>query len=83
MSLASLALPLPVSAGGVHVAIGLGVPVYAAPVVVAPPPAVVYPAPVVVAPPAVVYGAPPVVVGGSYGTRHWPWRHHHYRWRRW
>ncbi len=50
-SMASLALPLPASAGGVHVSIGLGVPVYPAPVVVAPPPAVVYPAPVVVAPP--------------------------------
>ena len=82
-SMASLALPLPASAGGVHVSIGLGVPVYPAPVVVAPPPAVVYPAPVVVAPPPVVYGAPPVVVGGYYGTRHRPWRHHHHHWRRW
>jgi hypothetical protein len=62
---------------------GLGVPVYPAPVVVAPPPAVVYPAPVVVAPPPVVYGAPPVVVGSYYGTRHRPWRHHHHHWRRW
>src|SRR5438477_4295839 len=63
-SMASLALPLPASAGGVHVFIGLGVPVYPAPVVVAPPPTVVYPAPVVVAPPPVLYGGPLVVVGG-------------------
>ena len=83
MGMASLALPLPAHAGRLHVSIGLGVPVYPAPVVVAPPPAVVYSAPVVVAQPPVVYGAPPVAVGGYYGSRHRHWRHHHHRWHRW
>ena len=88
MGMASLALSLPAHAG-VRVSLGIGVPVYPAPVVVvpapvvvAPPPAVVYPVPMVVTPPPVVYGAPPVVVGGSYGPRHRHWRHHHrgHRW---
>ena len=47
-SLATLALPLSAQAG-VRVSIGIGVPVYSAPVVVAPAPVVVYPAPVIVA----------------------------------
>jgi hypothetical protein len=83
------ALALPAHAGGVRVSIGIGVPVYPAPVVVAPPPAVVYPAPVivtrppvVVAPP-VVYGSGPVWVQGSYGYRHRHWRHHHHHHRHW
>ena len=70
VGLAALALPRSADAG-VRVAVGLGVPVYPPPVVVAPPPAVVYPAPVVVArppvvvaPPPVVYGSPRVRVGG-------------------
>jgi hypothetical protein len=86
--LAPLALPLAAQAG-VRVSIGIGVPVYRAPVIVAPPPAVVYPAlvivpppPVVVAPP-VVYGAPPVWVKGPYGHRHRHWRHHHHHKHRW
>jgi hypothetical protein len=81
-SVATLALPLSAQAG-VRVSIGIGVPVYAAPVVVAPAPVVVYPAPVVVAPPPVVYGSPPVVVRGSYGPRHRHWRHHHHHGHRW
>ena len=50
-SLATLALPLSAQAG-VRVSIGIGVPVYSAPVVVAPPPVVVYPAPVMSRPAA-------------------------------
>ncbi len=46
VGLAALALPLSADAG-VRVSVGIGVPVYPPPVVVAPPPAVVYPAPVV------------------------------------
>jgi hypothetical protein len=82
--MASLALPHPADAGGLHVSIGLGVPVYPTPVIVAPPPAVVYPAPVVIAPPPVVSGAAPVLVGGysRYPHRHWR-HHHHHHWRRW
>src|SRR5262245_40332919 len=69
VGLAALALPRSADAG-VRVSVGLGVPVYPPPVVVAPPPAVVYPAPVlvrppvVVAPPPVVYGGPGASVGG-------------------
>jgi len=87
--LATLVLPLSAHAGA-RVSIGIGGPVYTAPVVVAPPPAVVYPAPVVVAsppvvvaPPPVVYGSPSVVIGGPFGPRHRHWRHHHHRWHRW
>jgi hypothetical protein len=82
LAVATLVRPLPAQAG-VRVSIGVGVPAYPAPVVVAPAPAVVYPAPVVVAPPPVVYAAPPVWVKGPYGHRHRHWRHHHhdrYRW---
>ena len=94
VGLPALALPLAADAG-VRVSVGIGVPVYPPPVVVAPPPAVVYPAPVVVArppvivaPPPVVYGGPRVRVGGYYrgyyGHRHPHWRHpHHPHWRRW
>jgi hypothetical protein len=83
-----LTLPLAAQAE-VRVAIGVGTPVYPAPVVVAPapvvvapPPAVVYAAPVVVAPPPVVYGPAPVVVDGYYGYRHRHWKHNPY-WRQW
>jgi hypothetical protein len=72
--LATLALPLSAPAG-VRVAIGIGVPVYPAPVVV-------YPAPVIVAPP-VVYGSAPVWVNGPSGHRHRHWRHHHHHKHRW
>jgi hypothetical protein len=94
VALAALVRPLSADAG-VRVSVGIGVPVYSAPVVVAPPPAVVYPAPVVVArppvvvaPPPVVYGGSRVIVGGYYGGyyrhRHPHWRHHyHPHWRRW
>jgi hypothetical protein len=87
VGLAALALPRSADAG-VRVSVGIGVPVYPPPVVVAPPPAVVYPAPVVVAPPPVVYGGPRVRVGGYYrgyyGHRPPHWRHHHHpHWRRW
>jgi hypothetical protein len=90
LGIATVVLPVPTYAG-TRVSIGVGVPVYTAPmvvtpvpVVVAPPPAVVYPAPVVVAPPPVVYGSPSVVVGGAFGPRHRHWKHHHHRrWHRW
>jgi hypothetical protein len=94
VGLATLALPRSADAG-VRVSVGIGVPVYPPPVVVAPPPAVVYPAPVVVvrppvvvAPPPVVYGGSRVSVGGYYRGydrhRHPHWRHHHQpHWRRW
>jgi hypothetical protein len=92
LGIATLALPCSAQAG-VRVSIGIGVPVYPAPVVVAPPPAVVYPAPVIVTrppvvvapPPVVYYGSPPVFIGGSYGYQHHHWRHHHHHhhWRRW
>src|SRR5438445_13719314 len=80
---------------GVRVSVGIGVPVYPPPVVVAPPPAVLYPAPVVVVRPPAVVAPPPVVYGGSrvsvggyyrgyYRHRHPHWRHHHHpHWRRW
>ena len=80
--LATLALPLSAQAG-VRVSIGIGGPVYPAPVVVAPAPVVVYPAPVVIAPPPVVYGSGPVWVQGPYGHRHRHWRHHHHHRHRW
>src|SRR5260221_14261058 len=80
LAVATLALPPPAHAG-VRVAIGVGVPVSPAPVVVAPPPAGVYPAPMVVAPPPVVYGGPRVYVGGNYRHPHLHCGHHH--WRRW
>src|SRR6266498_5559961 len=64
VGITSLALPLPAQAGGVHVSIGVGLPV-----VVAPAPVIVQPAPVVVVPqPVIVHRAPvfvtepPVVV---------------------
>jgi hypothetical protein len=86
LAVAILALP---AHAGVRVSLGIGVPVYPAPVVVVPPPAVVYPVPVivtrppmVVAPPPVVYGSPRVIVGGYYGPGHRHWKHHHHahRW---
>jgi hypothetical protein len=80
LAVATLALP---AHAGVRVSMSIGVPVYPAPVIIAPPPAVVYPAPVivtrppvVVAPPPVVYGGPRVRAGGYYGHRH----HHWHRW---
>ena len=61
LSLLALAVPWSAHAGGVHVSIGLELPVPVA-VVPAPPPVVVAPAPVVVQrPPVVVYPSPVVV----------------------
>src|SRR4030095_4721122 len=80
VGLAALALPRSADAG-VRVSVGIVVPVYPPPVVVAPPPAVIVARPpVVVAPPPVVYGGPRVRVGGSYRGYH---GHRHPHWRRW
>jgi hypothetical protein len=57
VGMASLSLPFPAQAGGVHVSIGVGLPV-----VVAPAPVIVQPAPVVVVQPAPVMIPQPVVV---------------------
>jgi hypothetical protein len=83
LAVATLVLP---AHAGVRVSIGIGAPVYPAPVVIAPPPAVVYPAPVVVTrppvvvvPPPVVYRGPRVIAGGYYGHRHHHWRHRHHK----
>jgi len=88
MGLVSLTIPWPAQAGGVHVSVGLGIPV---PVVVAPAPVYVQPAPVYVQRPPVVVHQPSVVVaepyawqayypysghGGWRRARHW--RHHGY-----
>src|SRR6266567_1886988 len=56
VGMASLSLPFPAQAGGVHVSIGVGLPV-----VVAPAPVIVQPAPVVVSQPVMVQPAPVVV----------------------
>jgi hypothetical protein len=62
VTLAALAVPSSVSAGGIHISIGIPAPVY-----VAPPPVVVYPAPVIVQPaPRVVY-PPPIAFSAPYG----------------
>jgi len=79
VGMASLALPLPAQAGGVHVSIGVGLPVVVAPapVIVQPAP-VVLPQPVIVVQPPVVVAEPRVVYGYPYSRgsyRHW--RHHH------
>ena len=90
VGMASLALPFPAQAGGVHVSIGVGVPfpevVYPAPVVVQPapvvvaqPPVIVQRAPVIVAPPPMVVTEPRVVYGYPYyGGSYRHWRHHHH-----
>src|SRR6266571_7961602 len=57
VGMASLSLPFPAQAGGVHVSIGVGLPV-----VVAPAPMIVQPAPVVVVQPAPVVVSQPVIV---------------------
>ena len=56
VGIASLALPFSAQAGGVHVSIGVGVPV-----VVAPAPVIVQPAPVVIQQPVIVQRAPVIV----------------------
>ena len=72
--LSGLLRPVPAEAGGLHVSIGLGIPVpvgvVPAPVVVAPapiivqqPPVVVVPSPVIVQPAPVIAYPPPLVVG--------------------
>ena len=91
LGLASLALPLPAHAGGLHVSIGLGLPflvaVFPAPVVVAPQPVIVQSAPVVVVQPPVVVTEhrvvhagwlPPGIAKKYYGDYPKHWRHHHH-----
>jgi len=93
VGMASLSLPFPAQAGGVHVSIGVGLPV-----VVAPAPVIVQPAPVVVSQPVIVQPAPvviqqpvvmqpaPVVVTEPrvvYGYPYYrgpyrSWKHHHH-----
>src|SRR6266446_6265902 len=70
VGIASLGLPCPAQAGGVHVSIGVGLPV-----VVAPAPVIVQPAPVVVPPPIIVQRAPGVRVP----LHHARCGHHHGR----
>src|SRR6266446_10034196 len=60
IGIASLALPFPAQAGGLHVSIGVGLPV-----VVAPVPVIVQPAPVMVAPQPVFVQRAPVIVTES------------------
>jgi len=94
VGMASLSLPFPVQAGGVHVSIGVGLPV-----AVAPAPVIVQPAPVVVQQPVIVQRAPvivqrapvivtepPVVVAEPQVVYGYPayrgpyryWKHHHH-----
>jgi hypothetical protein len=72
LGLATLALPLPAHAGGVHIDIGLPLPF---PIFVAPAPIFVAPPPVVVRP----------GYYGYYGYRPGYWRHprSYHGWRRW
>src|SRR6266487_1866046 len=86
VGMTSFAPPLPAQAGGVHVSVGVGLPVVVAPapvvvqpapVVVVPQPVIVHRAPVFVTEPPVVVAEPRVVYGypsyrGSY--RHWKHR---------
>jgi hypothetical protein len=84
----SLALPFPAQAGGVHVSIGVGLPVVVAPApvivqpapVVVPQPVIVQRAPVFVTEPPVVVAEPRVVYGYPYyrgSHRHWKHHRHH------
>jgi len=89
VGMASLALPFPAQAGGVHVSIGVGLPVVVAPapvlvqpapVVVAPAPVLVQRAPIIMVPPPVVVSEPQVVYGYPYYRgyhRHRKHHHHH------
>jgi hypothetical protein len=89
VGMASLALPVPAQAGGVHVSIGVGLPVVVAPApvmvhpapVVVPQPVIVQRAPVIVTEPPVVVAEPRVVYGyPSYRGSHRHWKHHrHHR----
>jgi hypothetical protein len=73
VGMASLALPFPAQAGGVHVSIGVGLPV-----VVAPAPVIVQRAPIIMVPPPVVVSEPQVVYGYPYYRGyHRHWKHHH------
>jgi len=73
LTLASL-IPWPAQAGGLHVSVGLGLPV---PVVVAPAPVVVQPAPVVIPQPPVIVQQPPVVIAEPYpGRVYYPYYGH-------
>ena len=94
MGIASLALPLPAHAGGLHVDIGLEIPVPAPPVVVAPYPVIIQPAPVIVQRAPVVVAPYPVVIPEPrvvherwlppgiakkyYGKYPKHWKHHHH-----
>ncbi|SRR6266851_1298216 len=87
VGMASLALPFSAQAGGVHVSIGVGVPVVVAPVpvvvqpapVVVTQPVIVQRAPVIVAEPPVVVAEPRVVYGyPSYRGYYRHWKHHHH-----
>jgi len=87
VGMASLSLPFPAQAGGVHVSIGVGLPV-----VVAPAPVIVQPAPVVVSQPVIVQRAPVIVTGPpvvvaepqvvygypAYRGPYRYWKHHHH-----
>ena len=80
VGMAGLALPGPAQAGGVHVSIGVGLPVVVAPAPVIVQPVIVQRAPIIVAAPPVVVAEPRVVYGypyyrGSY--RHWKHHRHH------
>ena len=89
IGIASLALPFPAQAGGVHVSIVVGLPVVVAPapvlvqpapMVVVPQPVIVQRAPVIITPPPVVVSEPQVVYGYPYYRgyyRHWKHHHHH------
>jgi hypothetical protein len=81
LGIASLALPLTAHARGLHVSVGLALPV---PVVVAPTPVIVTrPQPVIVPSAPVVVTRPPIIVGEPcvestrpyYGGYHRHWRH--------
>jgi hypothetical protein len=89
VGMASLVLPVPAQAGGVHVSIGVGLPVVVAPApviverapVVVPQPVIVQHAPVIVTEPPVVVAEPRVVYGYPYYRGYYRhWKHHHRGW---
>ena len=87
VGMASLSLPFPAQAGGVHVSIGVGQPVAVTPApvivqpapVVVPQPVIVQRAPVIVAEPPIVIAEPRVVYRQpSHRRSHRHWKHHHH-----
>ncbi len=87
VGIASLTLPFSAQAGGVHVSIGVGVPVVVAPApvfvqpapVVVQQPVIVQRVPVIVAEPPIVVAEPRVVYGyPSYRGYYRPWKHRHH-----